>query len=146
MLINPFPLPMEPLIFTFYFTVEGYNVYITIELFPHIDVMMVEITMNSLDQDMQRPPGINTFLNLFNHWPLDCLNLFFSGLSIILPLPLEILFHLNYQTRTTNVLIKYCNVFFIGLLLLFCQVQHLFLAWIGFVITLKAFRYHLKSS
>ena len=67
MLINPFPLPMEPLIFTFYFTVEGYNVYITIELFPHIDVMMVEITMNSLDQDMQRPPGINTFLNLFNH-------------------------------------------------------------------------------
>ena len=67
MLINPFPLPMEPLIFTFYFTVEGYNVYITIELFPHIDVMMAEITMNSLDQDMQRPPGINTFLNLFNH-------------------------------------------------------------------------------
>ena len=36
-------LPMEPLIFTFYFTVEGYNVYITIELFPHIDVMMAEI-------------------------------------------------------------------------------------------------------
>ena len=65
--INPFPFLMEPLIFTFYFTVEGYNVYITIELFPHIDVMMVEITMNSLDQDMQRPPGINTFLNLFNH-------------------------------------------------------------------------------
>ena len=43
--INPFPLPMEPLIFTFYFTVEGYNVYVTIELFSHIDVMMVESTM-----------------------------------------------------------------------------------------------------
>ena len=65
--INPFPLPMEPLIFTFYFTVEGYNVYVTIELFPHIDVMMVESTMNSPNRDMQRPPGVNTFLNLFNH-------------------------------------------------------------------------------
>ena len=41
--------------------------------------------------------------------------MFFSRLSVILPLPLEILFHLNYQTRTTNVLIEYCNVFFIGL-------------------------------
>ena len=45
-------LPMELLIFTFYFTVEGYNVYVTIELFPHIDVMMAESTMNSPDRDM----------------------------------------------------------------------------------------------
>ena len=65
--INHFPLPIEPLIFTFYFIVERYNVYVTIELFPHIDVMMAESTMNSLDQDMQGPPGVNTFLNLFNH-------------------------------------------------------------------------------
>ena len=65
--INQFPLSMELLIITFYFTVEGYNVYITIKLFPHIDVMMAESTMNSPDRDMQRPPGINTFLNLFNH-------------------------------------------------------------------------------
>ena len=65
--INPFPLPMEPLIFTFYFTVEGYNIYVTIELFPHIDVMIAESTMNSLNQDMQGPSGVNTFLNLFNH-------------------------------------------------------------------------------
>ena len=35
--------------------------------------------------------------------------------------------------------------FFVGLLLLFCHVQPLFLAWIGFVITLKAFGYHFKS-
>ena len=60
-------LPMELLIFTFYFTIEGYNVYITIELFLHIDVMMAKSTMNSPDQDMQGPPGVNTFLNLFNH-------------------------------------------------------------------------------
>ena len=47
--------------------VKGYNVYVTIELFPHIDVMIAESAMNSLDQDMQGPPGVNTFLNLFNH-------------------------------------------------------------------------------
>ena len=33
--------------------------------------MMVESTINSPDQDTQGPPGINTFLNLFNHWLLD---------------------------------------------------------------------------
>ena len=58
---------MELLIFTFYFTFEGYNVYVTIELFPHIDVMMAESTMNSPYQDMQGLSGVNTFLNLFNH-------------------------------------------------------------------------------
>ena len=58
---------MELLLFTFHFTVKGYNVYITIELFPHIDVMMAESTMNSPDRDMQGPLGVNTFLNLFNH-------------------------------------------------------------------------------
>ena len=58
---------MELLIFTFYFTLEGYNVYVTIELFPHIDVMMTESTMNSPYQDLQGPLGVNTFLNLFNH-------------------------------------------------------------------------------
>ena len=46
-------LPMEPLIFTFYFTVEGYNMYVTTELLPN--------------RDMQGPPRVNTFLNLFNH-------------------------------------------------------------------------------
>ena len=58
---------MEPLIFTLCFTVEGYNVFVTIEFFSYIDVMMAEITINSLDRDTQGPPGVNTFLNLFNH-------------------------------------------------------------------------------
>ena len=58
---------MDPLIFTFYFTLKGYNVYVTIERFPHIDVMMAESIMNSPDRDMQGPLGINTFLNLYNH-------------------------------------------------------------------------------
>ena len=43
----PFFLPMEPLIFTFYFTVEGYNVFVMTELFPYIDVMMAESIINS---------------------------------------------------------------------------------------------------
>ena len=60
-------LPMELLIFTFYFTIEGYNVYVTIELFPHIDVIMAESTINSHNQDTQGPLRVNTFLNLFNH-------------------------------------------------------------------------------
>ena len=47
--------------------VEGYNVYVTIKLFPHIDVIMAESTMNSPKQDMQGPPKVNIFLNLFNH-------------------------------------------------------------------------------
>ena len=58
---------MEPLIFTFCFTVGGYNVFVTIELFYHIDVMMAESTINSPDRDIQGPPRVNHFLNLFNH-------------------------------------------------------------------------------
>ena len=33
--------------FTFYFTVEACDVFIMIELFPHIDVIMTESIMNS---------------------------------------------------------------------------------------------------
>ena len=58
---------MEPSIIVFYYYDEGYNVFLTIEFFPHIDVMMAESTIISLDQDIQGPPGVNTFLNLFNH-------------------------------------------------------------------------------
>ena len=65
--INPFLLPMEPLIFTFCFTVEGDNIFVTMEFSPHIDVMMAKSTINSLDRDTQGPPEVNTFLNLFNH-------------------------------------------------------------------------------
>ena len=65
--INPFLLPMEPLIFTFCFTIEGYNVFVTMEFFPHIDVMMAECTINSPDQDIQGHLEVNTFLNLFNN-------------------------------------------------------------------------------
>ena len=107
--INPFLLPMEPLIFTFCFTIEGYNVYVIMKFFPHIDVMMVESTINSPKRDTQGPLGVNTFLNLFNHRLLE--NLFF----------------LHYQNRTTNVLIKNCEVFLLGFCCCFRHVQPYFL-------------------
>ena len=107
--INPFLLPMEPLIFTFCFTIEGYNVYVIMKFFPHIDVMMAESTINSPDRDTQGPLGVNTFLNLFNHRLLE--NLFF----------------LHYQNRTTNILIKHCEVFLLGFCCCFRHVQPYFL-------------------
>ena len=58
---------MKPLIIVYYNHDEGYNASVTIEFFPHIDVMMAESTINSPDQNTQGPPGVNTFLNLFNH-------------------------------------------------------------------------------
>ena len=53
---------MEPLIIVYYYYDEGYNVFVTIEFFHHIDVMMAESTINSPDQDTQGPPRVNTFL------------------------------------------------------------------------------------
>ena len=46
---------MEALIFTFCFTIEGYNVFVTMKLFSHIDVMMAESTINSPNRDTQGP-------------------------------------------------------------------------------------------
>ena len=43
---NPFLFTIEPLVFTFCFTIEGYNVFVTMKFFPHIDVMMVESTID----------------------------------------------------------------------------------------------------
>ena len=121
--INPFLLTMEPLIFTFCFTIKGYNVFITMKFFPHINVMIAESTINPPDQDTQRLPEVNIFLNLFNNWLLD--------FKCNFTLPLENLFFLYYQNRTTNVLINYCAVFLLGFCCCFVKVQPSFFAWIG---------------
>ena len=42
---------MEPLVFTFYFSIEEYNVFVTMEFFPHIDVVVVESAIDPFDQD-----------------------------------------------------------------------------------------------
>ena len=73
------------------------------EFFPHIDVMMAESTINFPDWDTQGSPEVSTSLNLFNNWLLD--------FKCNFTLPLENLFFLHYQNKTTNVLIKYCEVF-----------------------------------
>jgi len=49
MLNNPFLLTMEPLVFTFCFSIEGYNVFVTIKFFPHIDVVVAKSTLDHLD-------------------------------------------------------------------------------------------------
>ena len=53
---------MEPLIIVFYYYYyEGYNIFVTIEFFPYIDVMMVKSTIISPDQDTQGPLGVNLY-------------------------------------------------------------------------------------
>ena len=46
---------MEPLIIVYYYYDEGYNVFVTIEFFPHIDVMMTESTINSPNKRHKDP-------------------------------------------------------------------------------------------
>ena len=64
---NHFLFTIEPLVFTFCFTNEGYNVFVTMKCFPHIDVMMAESTIDPSNQDTQGLSEVNTSLNLFNN-------------------------------------------------------------------------------
>ena len=64
---NPFILTMEPLIFNFRFFIEGHNVFVTIEFFPHIDVVVVESTLDPYDRDTPGFLELKTFLNLLNN-------------------------------------------------------------------------------
>ena len=99
-----FPLlfvTMKPLIIVYYYD-EWYNVFVTIEFFPHIDIMMAESTINSPDQDTQGPPGVNTFLNLFNHWLLDS-KYNFTPTAGDNTVPLEDWFELWHRKKTNNI-------------------------------------------
>ena len=58
---------MEPLVFTFCFSIKGYNAFVTIEFFPHIDVVVAESTLDHFDQDTQGLFEVNTLLNLFDN-------------------------------------------------------------------------------
>ena len=58
---------MEPLVLTFCFSIKGYNVFVIMKIFPHIDVVVVESTLDPFDQDTQGLPKVNIFLNLFNN-------------------------------------------------------------------------------
>ena len=59
---------MQPQIFTYYFTMGGYNLFETsLEFFLHINVMMAESTVNPIKQNTQEFPEVNILLNLFNN-------------------------------------------------------------------------------
>ena len=64
---NPFFLTMEPLIFTFCFSIEGYNVFVTMKFLHRTDVVVAKSTLDPFDQDTKGLPKVNTFLNLFNN-------------------------------------------------------------------------------
>ena len=106
---NLFLLTIEPLFFTFCFSIEWYNVFATMEFFPHIDVVMVESTLDPFGQDTQGLPEVNTFLNLFNNWSLDR--------KFIFTLSLKNFTFLHCYNKTTNLLINHYEVFYWALLL-----------------------------
>ena len=116
---NPFLLTKEPLVFIFCFSIKGYNVFVTIEFFPHIDVVVAESTLDPFDQDTQGLPEVNTFLNLFNNWLLDYKYNF--------TLPLENFIFLYYCNGTTNILINYHEVFYWALMLFLLRCSLYFL-------------------
>ena len=47
---------MGPLIFTFCFSIEGYNVFVTMKFLPRIDVVAAESTIDPFDQDTKGLP------------------------------------------------------------------------------------------
>ena len=51
---------MESIIFIYSFTIEGYDVIITIELFPHI-VVLEDSSPKPIDDDLE---NVDIFLNL----------------------------------------------------------------------------------
>ena len=53
---------MEPIIFIYSFIIEGYDVTITIECFPHI-IVLEDSSPEPMDDEFK---NIDTFLNLWN--------------------------------------------------------------------------------
>ena len=51
---------MESIIFIYSFTIEGYDVIITIELFPHI-VVLEDSSLEPIDDEFE---NVDIFLNL----------------------------------------------------------------------------------
>ena len=53
---------MEPMVFVYSFTIEGYNVIITIEFFPHV-IVLEDSSSESMDDNFE---DADIFLNLWN--------------------------------------------------------------------------------
>ena len=52
---------MEPIVFVYSFTIEGYNVIVTIEFFPHVLVLEDFFSLEPMNDDFG---DIDTLLNL----------------------------------------------------------------------------------
>ena len=52
---------MEPMIFVNSFTIEGYDVIVTIEFFPHVIILEDSSSLEPTDDDFE---DADTFLNL----------------------------------------------------------------------------------
>ena len=53
---------MEPIIFIYSFTIEGYDVTVTTEFFPHI-IVLEDSSPEPMDDEFE---NVDTFLNLCN--------------------------------------------------------------------------------
>ena len=51
---------MEPTVFVYSFTIEGYDVIVTIEFFPHV-IVLEDSSPEPVDDDFE---DVDTFLNL----------------------------------------------------------------------------------
>ena len=59
---------MQPLIFTYCFTMGDYNVFETsLEFFLHINVLMAESAVDPIEQNTQEFLEVNALLKLFNN-------------------------------------------------------------------------------
>ena len=59
--LSPLLVRMEPIVFVYSFTIEGYNVIITIEVFPHVLVLEGFFALEPMDDDFG---DTDTLLNL----------------------------------------------------------------------------------
>ena len=57
----PLLVIMEPIVFVYLFTIEGYNVIITIEFFPHVLLLEGFFSLEPIDDDFG---DVNTLPNL----------------------------------------------------------------------------------
>ena len=53
---------MEPVIFTYFFTINGYDVIVTIEFFPHI-VVLEDFSLELMDDESE---SVDISLDLWN--------------------------------------------------------------------------------
>ena len=59
--LSPLLVITEPIVFVYSFTIEGYNVIITIEFFPHVLVLEDFFSLEPMDDDFG---DVDTHLNL----------------------------------------------------------------------------------